>query len=77
MAKPIKKTTIYLEPWIFEHLRAKASDDSRSISDIVHKALSVLFGEYAEDIADFDAGIGESNVGLDVFAHGLKADGII
>ena len=53
-----KKTGIYLEPQMREYLRIKAAEESRSISDITHEALSVLFGEDAEDIADFDARIG-------------------
>ena len=72
-----KKTTIYLEPHILEYLRNKAVEDSRSISDIIHAALGLLASEGAEDIADFDARIGEPNVGHDEFVLSLKADGII
>ena len=72
-----KKIGIYLEPHMLEHLHARAADDSRSISDIIHQALSVLFDEDAEDIADFDARIGEPNIGYAEFVHSLKADGII
>jgi predicted DNA-binding protein len=72
-----KKTSIFVEPEMLEHLRAKAADDSRSISDIIDEAVSLLASEDAEDIADFDARIGEPNIGYDEFAHRLKADGII
>jgi len=72
-----KKTTIYLEPQILEYLRGKAAEESRSMSDIIHEALSVLFGEDVEDIADFDARIGEPNIGYAAFVQSLKADGII
>jgi hypothetical protein len=72
-----KKTGIYQEPQILEYLRAKAAEESRSIYDIIHEALSVLCDEDAEDIADFDARIGMPNVGYDAFVHSLKADGII
>ncbi len=55
-----KKTGIYLEPQILEYLRAKAADESRSISDIIHEAVTLLASEDAEDIADFDARIGDA-----------------
>lgn len=61
---------------MFEYLRARAADDSRSTSDVIHEALSVLFTEDVEDIADFDARSTEPNVGYDAFVHGLKADGM-
>ena len=77
MAGGKKKTGIYLEPKILEYLRKKAAEESRSISDIIHQALSVLFDEDAEDIADFDARIGEPNIGYAEFVEPLKADGII
>jgi len=72
-----KKITICFKPEMLEYLRAKAADDSRSISDIIHEAVSLLVSENAEDIADFDARIGEPNIGYAEFVHSLKADGII
>ena len=38
-----KNISIYLEPQMREYLRNKAAEDSRSISDVIHEALSVLF----------------------------------
>ena len=77
MAGGKKKTGIYLEPEILEYLRSKAAEESRSISDIIHEAVSLLVSEDAEDIADFDARIGEPNIGYAEFVQSLKADGII
>ena len=77
MSKLTKKVTIYFEPNVHKALRIKAAKKSRSISDIVHEALGLLIPEDAEDIADFDARIGEPNIGYAEFVHGLKADGII
>jgi len=62
---------------MLDYLHAKAAEESRSISDIIREAVSLLVSEDAEDIADFDARIGEPNVGYDAFVHSLKADGII
>ena len=72
-----KKTCIYLEPHMLEYLRDKAADESRSISQIIHEALTLQASEDAEDVADFDARIGEPNVGYAEFVQSLKADGII
>ena len=62
---------------MLEYLRDKAAEESRSISDIIHEAVSLLASEDAEDIADYDARIGEPNIGYAEFVQSLKADGII
>ena len=77
MAGGKKKTGIYPEPQMLEHLHAKAAGDSRSISDVILEAVSLLASEDAEDIAGFDARIDEPNIGYDEFVQSLKADGII
>ena len=77
MPKLTKKTTICFEPQMLDYLRGKAATESRSISDIIHEAVTLLASEDAEDIADFDARIGQPNVGYDEFVLSLKADGII
>ena len=77
MAQLSQRSTIYFEPKVHKALRIKAAEESRSISDIIHEAVSLLASEDAEDIADFDARIGEPNVGYAEFVQSLKADGII
>ena len=77
MSKLTKKATIWFEPEMLEYLRGKAAEESRSISDIIQEALALLASEDAEDIADFDARIGEPNIGHAEFVQSLKADGII
>ena len=77
MAKLSQRSTIYFEPNVHKALRIKAAEESRSISDIIHEAVSLLASEDAEDIADFDARIGEPNIGQDEFVLSLKAEGII
>jgi len=62
---------------MLEYLHIKAAEESHSISDVIHEALGLLASEDAEDIADFDARIGEPNIGQDEFVLSLKADGII
>jgi len=77
MPKLTKKTTICFEPQMLEFLSDKAAEESRSISDIIHEALGLLASEDAEDVADFDARIGEPNVSYAEFVQSLKADGVI
>jgi hypothetical protein len=77
MAQFSQRSTIYFEPSVHKALRIKAAEESRSISDIIHEAVSLLASEDAEDIADFDARIGEPNIGYAEFVQSLKADGII
>ena len=62
---------------MLDYLRGKTAEESRSISDVFHEALGLLASEDAEDVADFDARIGEPNIGHDEFVQSLKADGII
>jgi len=62
---------------MLEYLRVNAAGDSRSISDVIHEALGLLALEDQEDVADFDARIGEPNVGYAEFVQSLKADGVI
>jgi len=77
MAQLSHRSTIYFEPSVHKALRIKAAEESRSISDIIHEAVSLLAAQDAEDIADFDARIGEPNIGYAEFVQSLKADGII
>ena len=55
MSKLTKKAIIYVEPDILVYLSFRAAEESRSISDIIHEVLSVLFLEDIENITDFDA----------------------
>jgi len=55
MPKLTEKTTICFEPDMFEYLRAKAAEENRSISDIIHEAVSLLISEDAGDITNLDA----------------------
>ena len=77
MAQLSQRSTIYFEPNVHKALRIKAAEESRSISDIIHEAVSLLASEDAEDIADFDARIGEPNIGYADFVLSLKAEGVI
>jgi hypothetical protein len=77
MPKLTKKAIIYFEPSLHKALCIKAAEERRSISDVIHEAVSLLASEDEEDIADFDARISEPNIGYAAFVHGLKAEGVI
>jgi len=77
MPKLTKKTTICFELQILDYLRSKAAEENHSISDLIREALGLLASEDAEDIADFDARIGDPNVGYAEFVLSLNAGGII
>ena len=77
MPQLTKKTTICFEPQMLAYLRIKAAEESRSISQIIHEALGFICSEDAEDVADFDARIGEPNIGYADFVLSLKAEGVI
>ena len=62
---------------MLEFLYVMGAEESRSTSNIIHKAVSLLISEDAEDIEDFEARTGEPSVGYDEFTQSLKADGII
>lgn len=62
---------------MLEYLRSKAPEESRSISDVIHETLSMLFTEDLGDIADCDALISEPNIDYAELVFSLKADGII
>ena len=77
MAQLSQRSTIYFEPNVHKALRIKAAEESRSISDIIHEAVSLLAPEDAEDIWGFDARILEPNFGYAEFDQSLKANGVI
>ena len=69
MLELYKKTSIYLKPQMLEFFLRKAVKESRSISTVIFEAVSLLPLGDAEDIADFDAHIGEPNFRYDEFIH--------
>ena len=55
MAQLSPRSTIYFDPNMHKALRLKATQENRSVSDIVNEAVPLLIAEDAQDIADFDA----------------------
>ncbi len=49
-----KTTTVYLDPVIHTALKKKASETSRSLSDLVNEVLERTLAEDAEDLSAFE-----------------------
>ena len=77
MAKPAKRSTVYLDPVLHKALKLKAVETSRSISDLVNEAVREALAEDAEDLAAFDERADEPLISYDEMVKRLKADGCI
>jgi hypothetical protein len=58
MATTTKRATIYLDPELHKALPLKTVETSRSVSELVNKAVRQALAEYAEDIGAFEDRLG-------------------
>ena len=72
-----KRSTIYLDPDLHRALRLKSIETSRSVSDLVNKAIRDFLAEDAEDLAAFDQRASEPLVSYEAMIKRLKKDGRI
>ena len=77
MATPAKRVTVYLDPYIHKALKLKALETSRSVSDLVNRAVRVALAEDAEDLAAFEQRADDPLVSYDEMVRRLKKDGRI
>ena len=77
MARLSQKSTVYFDPQMHKALRLKATQENRSISDIVNEAVSLLANEDKDDISDFDSRKNEQSIDYESFLNLLKNDGVI
>jgi hypothetical protein len=77
MATQVKRATVYLESDLHKALRLKAVETSRSISDLVNRAVKEALAEDAEDIAAFEERVGEPLISYEKMVKRLKRDGRI
>ena len=77
MTTQTKRTTIYLDPDLHRALRLKAVAVSRSVSELVNKAVKESIAEDAEDIAAFEERDKEPLISYDEMVKRLKRDGRI
>jgi predicted transcriptional regulator len=72
-----KRSTIYLDPDLHRALRLKSIETSRSVSDLVNKAIRDFLAEDAEDLAAFDQRASEPLISYEAMIKRLKKDGRI
>jgi hypothetical protein len=77
MATATRRATIYLDSELHKALRLKAVETSRSVSELVNKAVREALIEDVEDIAAFEDRIGEPLVSYDEMIKRLRKDGLI
>ena len=77
MTTQAKRATIYLDPELHKALRLKAVETSRSVSELVNKAVREALSEDAEDISAFEERAREALISYDEMVKRLKRDGKI
>ena len=77
MIKPIKRSTIYLEPDLHRVLKLKAAETSRSISHLVNEALRHELAQDQEDLQAFADRKREPTISYEQLLKELKKNGKI
>ncbi|MEW5949147.1 MAG: CopG family transcriptional regulator [Thermodesulfobacteriota bacterium] len=77
MSALTKKATIYPDPMLHKALRLKAAETSRSVSELVNRAVRLSLAEDAEDLAAFEERAGEPLVAFEDLLKDLKKRGRI
>ena len=77
MIKPIKRSTVYLEPELHRVLKLKAAETSRSISDLVNEALRHELAQDQEDLQAFADRKKEPTISYEQLLKELKKSGKI
>ena len=77
MATQTKRTTIYFDPNLHKALRLKAVETSRSVSELVNKAVREALSEDAEDLLACEERADEALISYEQMIKRLKKDGRI
>lgn len=75
MATPAKRSTIYIDPELHKALKLKAFETSRSVSELVNRAVRASLAEDLEDLAAFEERKSEPLISYDDMLKRLKKDG--
>ncbi len=67
------RSTLYLDPALYQVLRLKAASVHRSMSEIVNDVIRAALREDEEDLAALEARAGEKS--CEAFPAQIKADG--
>jgi len=77
MSELSKRATIYLDPELHRVLKIKSAETSRSVSELVNKAVREALAEDAEDLAAFEERAHEPVVSFEEMLKDLKKRGRI
>ena len=77
MATPAKRATVYFDPIIHKALKLKSIETSKSISELVNRAVKEALAEDAEDITAFEERANEPLISFSAMVKRLKKDGRI
>ena len=77
MIKPIKRSTVYLEPDLHRVLKMKAAEPSRSVSDLVNEAIRHELIQDKEDLQAFADRKNEPTISYEQLLKELKKNGKI
>ena len=77
MSELSKRATIYLDPELHRVLKIKSAETSRSVSELVNKAVREALAEDAEDLAAFEERAHEPLVSFEEVLKDLKKRGRI
>jgi len=62
MTTATKRATVYLDSQIHRALRLKSAETEKSVSELVNDAVRMSLSEDADDLAVFEARLGERNL---------------
>jgi hypothetical protein len=77
MAEPAKRATVYFDPIIHKALKLKSIETSKSISELVNKAVKEALAEDAEDLSVVEERADEPLISFSEMVKRLKKDGRI
>lgn len=77
MTTPVKRATVYFDPIIHKALKLKSMETSKSISELVNKAVKEALAEDADDIAAVEERADEPLISFSEMVKRLKKDGRI
>ena len=77
MTRPAKRATVYFDPILHKALKLKSIETSKSISELVNKAVKEALAEDAEDITAVEERADEPLISFSEMVKRLKKDGRI
>jgi len=75
MTTATKRATVYLDSQIHRALRLKSAETEKSVSELVNDAVRMSLSEDADDLAVFEARLGEPNLRFEEFVKDMRKRG--